>query len=90
MKFSQSESRVVAVGQFVSYDFGYCSFELKNKEVLVFEEINPKVLTLFDLSSDLYEGADFRITYTIIYQELGMDQIIIYRLDELTLLTNDL
>ena len=66
---------------FINYENGYCTFELENKEEIIFEEINRLILNEFNLKDKALKGN----TYVIGYRELIEDDedLVIYRLEKL-------
>lgn len=83
----QTEEQVFTVGKFVTYGYGYYSFELGNEELLVFEEINKRLLQKYDLQSGTYQGKYFEVTYSILTEDLDDEDFVVLRLDDLELLS---
>ncbi len=72
--------------RFKEYKDGYYSFEFENGELLVFEEIHPKVLTKYNLKGDktLIDEL-FYLSYSEIVDD-DQDNLIIYRIEYLELI----
>lgn len=74
---------IVIEAKFITFGFGYFSFELQDGEVLVFEDVDQKVLDKYNLKSDEWNGLDFEITYCTIIEDLGNENFVSLRLDDL-------
>ena len=83
MPYYQTTQKIVAKGVFITSAFGYFSFELDNKELLFFEEVNCEVLEKYDLRSEKFSNHLFKLFYTIIVDDLDNDDFVTLRLDDL-------
>ena len=87
MTYYQTEEQVFTTGKFVTYGYGYYSFELGNQELLVFEEIKKELLNKYDLRTNQFEGKYFEIAYTIVTEDLDDEDFVVLRLNDLTLVS---
>lgn len=85
MVYHQTEELAYTVGKFVTYGYGYYSFELGNEELLVFEEINKELLQKYDLKTGEHEGRYFEIAYSILTEDLNDEDFVVLRLNNLTM-----
>lgn len=85
MIYHQTEERAFTVGKFVTFGYGYYSFELGNKELLVFEEIDKALLQKYDLRTGAYEGRYFEVAYSILTEDLDDEDFVVLRLNDLTM-----
>lgn len=83
MRYFESREQVVVGGTFITYAYGYYSFELDDGEVLAFDEIEKEVLGKYDLKSDQFNGKKFEIFYSIIIDDMDDEDFVILRLDDL-------
>ena len=83
MRYYESREQVTTKGTFVKYDYGYYSFEIDGGEVLAFDEIEKEVLEKYNLKSDLFNGLEFEIFYSIIIDDMDDEDFVILRLDDL-------
>ena len=60
MKYYESTEQVNVVGSFITFSYGYYSFELDEGEVLAFDEIDKNVLEKYDLKSNKYKRKAIR------------------------------
>ncbi|MGB0896283.1 MAG: hypothetical protein ACPGU9_05385 [Flavobacteriaceae bacterium] len=74
------------VGVYRNHLNGYYSFSVENADVIVFEQIDSKILKEFQLKSDRYINMIFEITYSESYDEFESDDFMIYKLEHLKLL----
>ena len=71
--------------KFKSYNNGYYTFNVEG-ELITFEEINSKILQLYDLKNDpLFSNCLFNIEYSEIIIE-DEDDFVIFRIENLELL----
>lgn len=83
MRYYQSTERVEVTGTFITYAYGYYSFELEDGEVLSFDEVKKTVVEKYDLKSDHFNGQKFKIYYSIIIDDMDDEDFVILRLDDL-------
>ena len=83
MGYFQSREQVTIEGSFVTYAYGYYSFEIDGGEVLAFDEIEKEVLEKYNLKTDQFSGQEFIIFYSIIIDDLDDEDFVILRLDDL-------
>ena len=81
MRYFESREQVTTVGTFITYAYGYYSFELDSGEVLAFDEIEKEILKKYDLKSDQLSNEKFEIFYSIIIDDLDDEDFVILRLD---------
>lgn len=86
MKYYESTEQINVIGSFITFRNGYYSFELDEGEVLALDEIDKNVLEKYDLKSSKFEGKLFKITYSIIIDDMDDEDFIILRLDNLELI----
>jgi len=86
MKYYESIERVSTSGHFITFAYGYYSFELEDGEVLAFEEIKKSVLEKHDLKSNKFSDQKFEISYSIIVDDTDDEDFVILRLDNLNLI----
>lgn len=86
MIYYQSTEEVKTEGRFVTFAYGYYSFELVDGELLAFEEINKGILEKYNLKSNELNGKNFEITYTIIIDDVDDQDFVILRLEHLNLI----
>ncbi|TCP25868.1 hypothetical protein EV195_103230 [Tenacibaculum skagerrakense] len=86
MKYYNSDHTVSVEGIFRNYENGYYKFELLNGDFVDFEQINNKVLHLYDLKSKEFVGKKFSIEYIEIIDDLDDDDFVAFKLNNLTLL----
>lgn len=86
MNYYNAEQTVTLKGIFKEYSHGAFSFELENKDILDFEEINKNVLLEYDLKSNIFENKTFYITYKEIFDDLDDDDFVVFKLEKLELL----
>ncbi|WOC40330.1 hypothetical protein [Polaribacter sp. HL-MS24] len=84
-KYSKPTSITIS-GQFVGYLHGGYVFHLENEDIIDFDQINPKVLEAFDLKSNAFKNKTFEIVYSEIFDDLDDDDLVIFRLEKLTLI----
>lgn len=75
-----------AKGVYKKHFNGYYSFVLQDGDIIIFEQINYKILREFDLKSEEYIDKVFEIGYTEIYDDFESDDFLIFRLEHLSLL----
>ena len=75
-----------AVGVYKQCRNGYYTFELKNGDKIVFEQIELGILKEFQLKSNKYIDMLFEITYSESYDDFESDDFIIFKLEDLKLL----
>ena len=75
-----------ATGIYLGYQDGYYLFELNNKVVINFEQINKNVLKEFDLKSAKHKNQVFMVYYFEIFDDLDDEDFIIYKLNGLELI----
>ena len=85
MRYYQSTEKVRVVGTFITYAYGYYSFELEGGEVLSFDEIDHAVTKKYDLRSNQFNNQIFEIFYSIIIDDLDDEDFVILRLDDLNI-----
>jgi len=83
MRYFESREQVTTEGAFITYAYGYYSFEIDGGEVLAFDEIEKGVLEKYDLKSDQFNGQKFEIFYSIIIDDMDDEDFVILRLDDL-------
>ncbi|MFY7670817.1 hypothetical protein ACOSP6_06980 [Tenacibaculum sp. MEBiC06402] len=86
MRYYNAEQSVSVEGIFRSYENGYYKFELNNGDDIDFEQINNKILHLYDLKSKEYVGKLFSIEYIEIIDDLDDEDFIVLKLNNLKLL----
>lgn len=86
MRYYESKEQVKAVGSFITFAYGYYSFELEDGEVLAFDEINKTVLEEFNLRSNELSNEMFEISYSIIIDDMDDIDFVVLRLDSLKLI----
>lgn len=79
----QTNEQVKTMGSFVTFAFGYYSFELVDGEVIAFDEVNKRVLEKYDLKSNKFADQKFEIHYSIIIDDTDQEDFVILRLDDL-------
>ena len=75
-----------AKGVYKKHFNGYYTFVLHDGDIIIFEQINHKILREFDLKSEEYIDKVFEIGYTEIYDDFESDDFLIFRLEHLSLL----
>ena len=60
---SFSQEKEVLLGLFEGFDGSVYGFSDEFEEYTMFDEVDPKILELFDLKSDEYLYSDFKIMY---------------------------
>jgi len=75
-------------GIFVKYHEGYYTFRFEFDELIVFEQLNKRVLEEFNLRGTLYIGSRFNVTYEELLDESDDDDFIIFRLRKLELINS--
>lgn len=75
-------------GIFVKYHDGYFTFRFEFDELIVFEQLNKRVLEEFNLRGTLYIGSRFNVTYEELLDESDDDDFIIFRLRKLELINS--
>jgi hypothetical protein len=83
MTYFESKEQVIAEGTFITYAYGYYSFELEDGEVLAFDEVDKRVLEKYDLKSRKFADCKFEIHYSIIIDDTDEEDFVILRLDDL-------
>ncbi|MEQ6122937.1 hypothetical protein AAON49_01890 [Pseudotenacibaculum sp. MALMAid0570] len=83
MRYFESRERVTTEGTFITYAYGYYSFEIDDGEILAFDEIDKLLLDKYDLKSDQLNGQKFEIFYSIIIDDMDDEDFVILRLDDL-------
>ena len=83
MRYYQSTEQVKIDGTFITYAYGYYTFELDGGEVLAFDEIEKGVLEKYNLKSGKCNGLRFEILYSIIIDDMDDEDFVILRLDDL-------
>ncbi|MFD2568396.1 hypothetical protein [Pseudotenacibaculum haliotis] len=83
MRYFESREQVTTEGTFITYTYGYYSFEIDGGEVLAFDEIEKGVLEKYDLKSDQFNDQMFEIFYSIIIDDMDDEDFVILRLDDL-------
>jgi hypothetical protein len=86
MKYYNAEQSVFVDGVYKSYENGYYKFELSNGDDIDFEQINNKILNLYDLKSKEFVGKQFSIEYIEIIDDLDDEDFIVLKLNDLKLL----
>lgn len=88
MKYNyySSEEKIEITGTFITFGFGYYSFVLENGEEVMFEEIRKTVLEKYDLKSGKFQGAEFKIVYSVLTEDLDDEDFVVLRLDQLDIL----
>ena len=85
MKYYESTEQVIAVGTFITYGYGYYSFEMDGGEILAFDEIDKRVLEKYNLKSNKHNNQVFEIFYSIIIDDMDDEDFVILRLDDLNI-----
>ena len=86
MNYYNTEQTVTLKGLFKEYSNGAFSFELENKDIIDFEEINKNVLIKYDLKSSTFKNKTFLITYKEIFDDLDDDDFVVFKLENLEIL----
>lgn len=79
----ETNEQVKTVGIFITFAYGYYSFELPDGEVLAFDEVKNRVLEKYNLKSNEFSNQKFEITYSIILDDSDEEDFVILRLDDL-------
>lgn len=74
-------------GFFIKENNGYYSFRLDNDDIIVFEQIERGILKNYNLKTDRYIGMYFDIVYSESYDEFESDDFIVFRLENLELIS---
>lgn len=74
------------VGKYLKMSNGYYTFQLKNDEKIIFEEITKRALLKFNLDSNEFIGKNFEIIYSEILEDFEDEDFIIYRIEDLNLI----
>ena len=61
-------------------------FQLENEDMIHFEQIDKKILSVYDLKSNQFKNKTFEIYYTEIFDNFDDKDFIVFRLDDLKLL----
>jgi hypothetical protein len=88
--YYKNEEQAFTVGKFVTYGYGYYSFELGNEELLVFEEIKRSVLEKYNLKSKEFEGKYFEIEYSILTDDTDIEDFVVLRLNDVTMVSKSM
>lgn len=86
MNYYNTEQTVILKGIFKEYSNGAFSFELENKDIIDFEEVNKDLLLKYDLKSNTFKNKIFLITYKEIFDDLDEDDFVVFKLENLELL----
>lgn len=77
-----------AIGVYKKHLNGYYTFELENGDIIVFEQVEAKILKEFQLKSNKNIDMVFEIIYTEIYDDFESDDFLIFRLEDLNFLSS--
>lgn len=84
--YYSKEEKVEETGTFITYGFGYYSFVLENGDEVIFEEIKKGVIEKYNLKSGKFQGKKFKITYSVLIEDLDDDDFVVLRLDNLEMI----
>ena len=86
MNYYNAKQSLSAKGMFIGYLEGYATFHLENDEIIDFEQVNKRILNVYDLKNNEFKNKFFEIYYTEVYDDLSDDDFIFYKLEDLKLL----
>ena len=86
MNYYNAKQSLSAKAMLVGYLDGYATFQLENKDLINFEQVDKKVLHVYDLKSNQYKNKFFEIYYTEFFDYLDDEDFIFFRLEDLKLL----